>query len=304
MARLTVSMISPPLSKEARGALFAKKFFVMNPQSHYWANVLGWRLVMAPKHFSGTTFGLEFPPLKAICPRLFRISTLQNAFVSSCGFWDGCQWKWALSWKRALRPHDTQEKKLLISILNRVVLSPDGADHLIWTPDKLGDFSVKSFSMELAKTSTPNHIDSIKGMWGGLIPFRIEIFSWFALLGKLNTRTKLAKLGMITLAEDKCTLCGEANECCDHLLLHCPFSWNLWQWWMNIWGISWAFPSKIRSSYEQWQFPRGGILFKKVWKASFFVIMWTIWKERNMRIFDNKLSSREEVRDLVLLRLS
>lgn len=84
-------------------------------------------------------------PLKNTCPRLFLLSSTPDAFVSSCGFWDGNTWCWSLSWKRLLRHHDIQESEKLNSILEREVLSHDGTDHLIWTPDKLGRFTVKNF---------------------------------------------------------------------------------------------------------------------------------------------------------------
>lgn len=38
-------------------------------------------------------------------------------------------------------------------------------------------------------------------MWSGIVPYRIEIFTWFAILGRLNTRMKLASLGIISIEE-------------------------------------------------------------------------------------------------------
>ncbi|XP_010675532.2 uncharacterized protein LOC104891523 [Beta vulgaris subsp. vulgaris] len=43
--------------------------------------------------------------------------------------------------------------------------------------------------------------------------------------------------------------------------------------------------------------------FVKVWAASFFIIVWTVWKERNFRIFQASSSTVKELRDLVLLRM-
>lgn len=70
-------------------------------------------------------------------------------------------------------------------------------DSLIWTPHKSGEL-VKSFNMELAKQSIgPGGVVNVKGLWRGLVPHRIEFFTWFAILGKINTKQKLFSLGII-----------------------------------------------------------------------------------------------------------
>lgn len=43
--------------------------------------------------------------------------------------------------------------------------------------------------------------------------------------------------------------------------------------------------------------------FLKVWVASFFIIVWTIWKERNLRIFGDSSSTIKDLQDMVLLRI-
>lgn len=56
-------------------------------------------------------------------------------------------------------------------------------------------------------------------------------------------------------------------------------------------------------AYVQWSYPSRIKFFKKVWNAIFLVILWSIWKERNERIFQSKSSSSSEVCNLILLRL-
>lgn len=57
-----------------------------------------------------------------------------------------------------------------------------------------------------------------------LIPCRIKIFAWFPLLGKLNTREKLSKLGILSSTEVSCAFCKDHIESGDHLSIQCVFA--------------------------------------------------------------------------------
>lgn len=61
-------------------------------------NVLFWHDLWASKS-----------PLKAVCPRLYLISTSKDSTIDANGFWDGFTWKWSLVWARPLRPQDHVE---------------------------------------------------------------------------------------------------------------------------------------------------------------------------------------------------
>ncbi|XP_048490068.1 uncharacterized protein LOC125492022 [Beta vulgaris subsp. vulgaris] len=243
-------------------------------------------------------------PLNAIFPRLFSIATNQLATIASLGFWDGCTWVWNFSWNRVLRPRDIEERNSLHHLLEKAYLSLHNNDKHVWTPHYLGSFSVKSFCFELAKKSSSSQHDAVKGLWKGLVPHKIEIFTWMALLGKLNTREKLVKIGILPSNEALCPLCFSYPESCNHLLLHCSMARQLWFWWLGIWNLQWVFPLSLRDAFDQWNFSTKGKFCKKIWFASFFVIVWTVWKERNARIFNNTSSSIKQLQELVLLRLS
>lgn len=115
-------------------------------------------------------------PLKLLFPRLFRASLHKNAKVAYVCLWDGLEWKWTLNWARTLRPQDNTELSSLLLLLREVHLSPSDPDHLIWTPNENGCFSVKSFSFELAKRNITNPPSPIPGLWKGLVSYRAEIF--------------------------------------------------------------------------------------------------------------------------------
>ena len=74
--------------------------------------------------------------------------------------------------------------------------------------------------------------------WKGLAPPCAEILVWFVLQGRLNSKERLAKLGIIPRGDDLCSLCSlcsSASESVYHLFFKCMLSWKLWMdyiaWW-------------------------------------------------------------------------
>ena len=246
---------------------------------------------------------LDKTPLKSLFPRLYSIAINQNASVASLGFWEGFHWIWSFEWRRSLRPQDLIEKEKLDSLLQPVCPSAVAQDQLIWAHSKSGQFTTKSLALELDKLKPPPHQDAIKGIWRGLVPHRVEVFVWLALFGKINTRCKLASIGIISPQSDVCPLCSISSESCENLLLHCDFSQHVWKWWMDLWQLKWVFPLSLREAFDQWVCPSKNPFFKKVWCAMFFIILWSLWKERNLRIFGDSKSTVKDIKDLILLRL-
>lgn len=218
-------------------------------------------------------------------------------------FGDGLRWNWAFDWTRPLRSHDISELQLLRSLLEPVCLSIKGKDELIWTAHKNGIFSVKSFHNELANHNINGPQKMIAGLWKILVPYRVEIFVWLAMLGTLNTKDKLIRLGILEASNGPCLLCNSEPESGEHLFLHCSVASSMWMWWLNMWNIQWCFASSISDALQLWVYPKSNTFLKKVWVASFHIILWTIWRERNNRCFENISCSLQQLQDLVLLRL-
>lgn len=93
-------------------------------------------------------------------------------------------------------------------------------------------------------------------------------------------------------------------ESTDHLLLQCSFSWQIWSWWLCIWNLNWVFPSSLKEAFVQWVFIKPSPFFRKIWCAIFPIIIWSIWKERNSRVFNNISCSVTQLQDLILVRLN
>lgn len=218
------------------------------------------------------------------------------------GRWSEHNWIWDFHWQRALRPRYKDELVALQGLIHDAIPSLDIGDSMIWKPHKSGLFSVKSLCLELAKSSNSYNQEWIKSIWKGVVPPRIEVFTWLTLLGKINTKGKLASIGIIPPEDTICPLCKSSPENHNHLLLHCSFASSIWSWLVQLWQTPWVFPSTLREAFMQWVPPKKGVFFKNIWYASFFIIVWSIWKERNARIFNNTSLSVVQTQELILAR--
>ncbi|XP_072081248.1 uncharacterized protein [Arachis hypogaea] len=75
-----------------------------------------------------------------------------------------------------------------------------------------------------------------KNIWKGLAPPRMELFVWFVLVGRVNTKERLSRLGVISQNDKRCVLCNKDDEQVHHLFLGCDFVWQVWSAWISAFG--------------------------------------------------------------------
>ena len=81
----------------------------------------------------------------------------------------------------------------------------------------------------------------------------------------------------------------------DHLLVQCAMAQDIWNLLLSSFGYSWVLPLSIHNLFEAWMFGSGSSKRKLLWRASFFVTVWAIRKERNQRSFEGKSFSTPAV---------
>lgn len=243
-------------------------------------------------------------PLKSLFPRLFRIAVNPLASISSLGRWNECKWVWEFQWQRPRRPRDLDELAVLQNLIHNVIPSFENDDSLIWTPHKSGLFSVKSLCLELAKSSNSHNQEWIKTIWKVVVPPHIEVFTWLALLGKINTKWKLASIGIIPPEDIVCAFVNPTRKIITtyYFTALSPLACGLGGYKYGVYpGSS---PQACVTPLCNGDLLKKGGFFKKIWFASFFIIVWSIWKERNARIFNNTSLTVAQVQDLILARIS
>nr|XP_029145892.1 uncharacterized protein LOC114924758 [Arachis hypogaea] len=126
------------------------------------------------------------------------------------------------------------------------------------------------------------------GIWKGIVPPLVELFTWFVLVGRVNTKDRLSRLGIIEQSDNICVVCTKEIETIQHLFVTCEFAWQVWRAWISHVGLVWSFPGSIKEHFESWMMMN---LRKDVWKTwfvGFFSVIWNIWLCRNDVIFQNK----------------
>lgn len=103
-------------------------------------------------------------------------------------------------------------------------VNPNEADKVTWKSQKNGVFTVNSAWKNM--TTNQDRVPWHSIVWfPGQIP-RHSFVTWLALLGRLNTKDKLIKWGVIN--SNVCSLCNQKAEDIEHLFFDCCFSAHIW----------------------------------------------------------------------------
>ncbi|XP_016199448.1 uncharacterized protein LOC107640440 [Arachis ipaensis] len=241
---------------------------------------------------------LQGGPLKVAFSRLFSISNQQGSMVGDCGFWDGLKWIWNFQWQRELFQWELKLVHQLLERLRQVKLSDGKDDNMVWKFDSKGIFSTKSVVQVLQLETLSDEITRYSftsSVWRGMVPPRIELFGRFVLIGRVNTKERLSRLGVIRPSDNICVLCKKEIESVEHLFLLCELTWQVSCSWLRSFGEVWSIPRTIRELFERWTGRHKWKQDQKKWLPGFFAVIWNIWVERNARIFNNQETGVEFV---------
>lgn len=132
----------------------------------------------------------------------------------------------------------------LLQLINSSHFQLSSLDQRVWLSDPKG-FSCRYFFPSLVDRPEISDFDSFQFIWKSCVPYRIKVFSWLVVLGKLNTCDLVQKRNHHrVLSPSWCVLCRGSDESIDHLLLHCPLAArSVWQKLLLEIGLSRVFPA-------------------------------------------------------------
>ncbi|XP_026430759.1 uncharacterized protein LOC113327852 [Papaver somniferum] len=204
------------------------------------------------------------------------------------------------SWNFEFRRSLNANKKLQWDLLRRdcypIPVLVEAKDEV----DIMENFSAKKCYEVLTGTYPPCNFDS--HLWKHNIPNKVSFILWASFHDSISTRDMLVHRGM-SIQSDLCVLCNDEKETFDHMFLHCTYSFAIWDYFIKAFKISWSMPRNLFQFFEAWFTNILQGMGKKVWKIIHYAICWTLWKERNGRVFGGRQKSVAENIDLVKQRV-
>ena len=165
---------------------------------------------------------------------------------------------WNFQWRINLFAWEAALLNDLYQIFTTTNLVHEEEDRVLWQFHKSGVCSVKSFEKAVWKSISQHQgvscysIALLRAFGRGWFPSKVELFSWFVLVGRVSTKDRLAKMNIPSVHDSNCVLCSGHEESLQHLFFTCNYAWRLWRYWLLKWDAMWVPPNDSRLSFELW----------------------------------------------------
>jgi hypothetical protein len=207
--------------------------------------------------------------------------------------------KWLRHFKQNLTAAALNQFLIVHAKLENAQLRPVTADTVAWRWSADGSYSATTaYRLQFEGLIRTNFEDNI---WNSGSPLKCRVFAWLAILGKCHTADCLEKKGWPHNAA--CALCLSEPEMALHLLATCSVTIRLWERLLSDARLpAHLAPNVTTPSLDGWISqtrlslppPR-----RRSWTTLVQLTWWTLWKERNTRIFQNKASSLTRIRSCI-----
>ena len=142
--------------------------------------------------------------------------------------------------------------RLLQHLSSHPLLKANVADCLTWNATSSGGFSVSSVYQWFELGFGSNSLIST-WLWKAPAPPRALFFGWLVWRGRIKSASYLHRIGILNANVDVCCVfCKEGEETINHVLLHCPYVWLIWSYFVYRWGIQWVSPGSVQSALQWW----------------------------------------------------
>jgi hypothetical protein len=189
---------------------------------------------------------------------------------------------------------EIQEYVTLWEQISDIQLSENSEDTIRWRWTNDGEYTTQSayrFQFEGSYSKL-----RLAPIWKAKAEAKCRFFAWTLLHKKILTANNLIKRNWPN--DPTCKLCGNEPETPNHLCLNCPFAKQVWsdlKRWLNLPVLDAV--TMTGTIHGFWR--RCRAKFDKSHRRNFDGVMiyfwWSIWKERNRRIFQQRSMQASQV---------
>lgn len=183
----------------------------------------------------------------------------------------------------------------LWSASQRITLQPGIGDTISWKLTKDQQYSANSVYHAQFLGSELTNLNWI--IWNVWAPPKCKLFSWLAIQDRIWTADRLQKRGWPHNAV--CALCGQTLESGLHLFVECRLTKRIldevaaWAAVESLTPSNWGHHD---SALHWWtSLATTQDCNRKGLRSLLIVVNWTVWRERNARIFDQKYSTCAQI---------
>ena len=171
-------------------------------------------------------------------------------------------------------------------ILHTPLISQVEDDRIVWKGERHRRYSVRSAYRlcvtELIDSSYLWRPGYWSGIWNLKVPPKVKNLLWRMCRGCLPTRVRLLDKGVV--CPTTCVSCESSHEDLLHVFFECPFTIQVWNT-TGLWG-------SVQHALTQAASPTEAIFhllenLSADLSQRMSTVMWSIWKHRNLRVWDN-----------------
>jgi len=132
----------------------------------------------------------------------------------------------------------------------------------------------------------------VSSLWHKDVPLKVVLCAWRLFRDRLSTKDNLLRRGVIGNDLSLCVNGRGFMETSSHLFLHCNHFGSVWYLIYRWTGVFTVSPLQVANHFHHFSFLAGvSKVGRSILQVIWFAMMWKIWKERNNKLFNDKVSS-------------